>query len=74
MSLSSQLSSLERQRWEDFCQRLGASIRAVTLVTVLDDCQRNPKLSETCREGASRLLNDELTILDVHRCRTTMLS
>jgi hypothetical protein len=65
-------SSKDRQAWEDFCQRLGASVRTGTIVLVLDDCRKNPKLSNMLQSGARRLLEAEINIATVHRERRVL--
>lgn len=69
MGLSEQLTHDERERWESFIQRLGASVRASDAVRILDLCDRTPKLSSSCRSAANLLLMNELTIAVVHRHR-----
>ena len=49
-----------------FCERLGANVRACTVLKLIDDCGSG-RFSESMRKSADRVLTQELTILVVHR-------
>lgn len=72
MDLGRFFTPAERMGWNSFCERLGASVRARTLLRVLDDCRANPQLSKACEEGTRRLLNEELTIAVTARDRKAL--
>lgn len=67
MGLSEQLTADERERWESFFQRLGASLRTASMLKVLDS--QDPLMTSEALACASNILQNELTIVVLHKHR-----
>jgi hypothetical protein len=56
--------------WEAFCQRLGASLRAASMLKVLDSARLGRcELSQQGLDCAACVLTNEMTIAVLHRQR-----
>lgn len=67
MGLSEQLTSSDRERWEAFFQRLGASLRASSMLKVLD--AQSPLMTPEALDCASCIYQNELTIVVLNTVR-----
>lgn len=64
MGLSEQLSADERAQWEAFFQCLGASLRASSMLKVLD--AQDSRLSLEALACAGNIYQNELTIVELN--------
>lgn len=75
MGLSEQLTQDEREQWEAFFMRIGGTLRARSMRKLLDSCERRECiLSQEALNVAENILQNELTIVVLHRARGVLPS